>query len=450
MRTIPVILGTMVLARLLLATLVYARPELAIANDSDRYIPIANSILAGKAYAWNVDHPGELLNTVGYPLFLAGVFAILGRDPGDVALAQLAVSGVLALIMYALLSRWIGAIRAFFAAAILLLDPLTALWSMTILTEAMFAVTLCLSALLLWSWVHSRNTVALGLAGLLSALACLVKPFAMLIVATWAAGVVFVPEADRAPIGSRLWRTIRLAMLYLLPSILLIAPWFVRNGMLWRCPALSSVDRVTMRDYMAAKVLAEVEHLSLDQVQQRLREADPGNCPTENSKYWKIILEHPAVYLRLHAAGTVPVLIGTNFDRWLQYFGEEYVLPDLWRPYMDGGWTELARVIGMELRAYPLGIGLMIILVALQLVLYVLALVGAFVALRTPSKVEGWAALMLLAAILILIIVPGQGGHERFRVPVQPLLAILIAYTPLLRQRGMFKDRMGPTRPTAT
>ena len=57
-----------------LAGLVYARPELALANDSDRYVPIANAILSGEAYAWNTERQGELLNTVGYPLFLAGVF----------------------------------------------------------------------------------------------------------------------------------------------------------------------------------------------------------------------------------------------------------------------------------------------------------------------------------------------------------------------------------------
>ena len=393
-----------------------------------------------------MDHPGELLNTVGYPLFLAGVFGTLGHDPGDVALVQLAVSGALALIMYAVLSRWLGATGAFVSAAALLIDPLTALWSMTILTEAMFAVTLGLSALLLWAWVHSRSAVVLVAAGLLSACACLMKPFAMLIVAMWAAGVMLAPQADHVPIGSRPWRSTRLVMLYLLPSVLLITPWFVRNGMLWRCPALSSVDRVTMRDYMAAKVLAEVEHVSLDEVQQRLREADPGNCPTENSKYWEIILAHPAVYLRLHAAGTIPVLIGTNFDRWLQYFGEDYALPDLWRPYMDGGWNGLSRVIGEELRAYPQGIGLMVVLIGFQLCLYVLALVGALVALRSSPKVEGWAALMLLAAIFILIIAPGQGGHERFRVPVQPLLAMLVAYAATLRHGGLLENCMEPTR----
>ena len=35
---------------------------------------------------------------------------------------------------------------------------------------------------------------------------------------------------------------------------------------------------------------------------------------------------------------------------------------------------------------------------------------------------------MIAISVLILVLTPGQGGHERFRVPAQPLLAILAAY----------------------
>jgi hypothetical protein len=37
-------------------------------------------------------------------------------------------------------------------------------------------------------------------------------------------------------------------------------------------------------------------------------------------------------------------------------------------------------------------------------------------------------ALIMTLAIFVLVLAPGQGGHERFRVPVQPLLAILAGY----------------------
>jgi hypothetical protein len=423
-----------VLARLGFATLVYARPELAVANDTDRYVPMAKAILSRQAYGWNTDHPRELLNTIGYPLFLAGVFALLGEEAGDVALAQLLMTGASALVLYFWLSRWMRATPVFLAAALLLIDPLTILWSMTVLTEALFAVTLGIGAALLVTWVRSRGRIALVLAGVCCGLACLVKPLAMLIIAIWTAGLLFFPW-EGSSTRERLKSGVQLGLLFVLPSVMLIVPWFVRNAILWDCPTLSSVDRVTMRDYMAAKVLAEAEHLELGQAQQRLQEDDPGVCPDQTVEYWKIILSRPDIYARLHAAGTIPVLFGTNFDRWLQYTGTDYTMPDLWRPYMDGGWKALVSAIGMELRDFPQGLGLMVALTLFQVVVYALGALGAIASLRLPAKAVRWSTIMLILAILILVLTPGQGGHERFRVPVQPLLAILIAHGTLWRSR---------------
>ncbi len=191
-------------ARLALASLVYARPELAIANDSDRYIPIANSILKGTAYGWNTDHPGELLNTAGYPLFLAAVFGLSGSAAADIAVAQLLVSGVLALGLYMLLAPRIGAPAAFMGAVLLALDPLTALWSMTILTETLFAAALGLAAGFLAAWTRDQKLPLLAVGGLLCGVACLVKPLGLLVAALWALCLLFFPRAWQRTAGDEI------------------------------------------------------------------------------------------------------------------------------------------------------------------------------------------------------------------------------------------------------
>jgi hypothetical protein len=425
-----------VLARISLAALVYARPGLAIANDSDRYIPIANGILKGTAYSWNMDRPGELLNTVGYPLFLAGVFAVAGAEPGDIALAQLILSGALALSLFFILSRWIGVPAAFMGSALLALDPLTALWSMTILTETLFAAALSLAAAFVLLWSHQQRRLLLILAGIFVAVASLVKPFALLVAAVWTVCLLLFPARVTVSVAARALDGMQRVLLFGLPIVLLIAPWFVRNALLWDCATLSSVDRVTMRDYMAAKVLAESEHIDLAEAQAKLQAADPGACPQQTSKYLGIILANPVTYARLHAAGTVPVLIATNFDRWLQYFGADYTVPDLWRPYMDGGWRALWQVLIAQLQESPGAIGLMLGLTTFQLLLYILAAWGGVAALRRPELEFKWMVILLVGTMTILVLAPGQGGHERFRVPVQPMLCMLISYG-LAARRGI-------------
>jgi 4-amino-4-deoxy-L-arabinose transferase-like glycosyltransferase len=422
------ILLLIVIARLAFASLVFARPSLALANDTDRYVPIAKGILAGTAYAWNTDRPGELLNTIGYPLFLAAVYAVGGSTPGEVALVQLLVSSALAVAVYLVMRRSVGDTAGFIAAAILALDPLGILWSMTVLTETLLAACLGLAALMLIGWTTSLSNWRLLLAGLLVGMACLVKPYALLVAALWAIGVLVFPFVGH---GSRLRRFsqgLRMTGIFLLPIFALVVPWVVRNAALWNCPTLSSVDRVTMRDYVAAKMLQETEGLSLDRAQAQLRAQDPGVCPKGSARYAAMILANPGVYAKLHIAGTIPVLFGTNFDRWIEFFGVSYTFPDLWQPFMEGGLGAVVSVIVHELFRFPAGPILMALLILWQVLVYALAVLGVLVYWKVKSWRIRWIVTVMAISVLILVLTPGQGGNERFRVPVQPLLAILAAY----------------------
>ncbi len=422
------ILLAIFLARLSFAALVFARPALAIANDSDRYVPIGSAILEGQALVPDATHTGLLLNTVGYPLFLAVVFLILGHGAGDIALAQLAMSGLLALVVYLALERSIGAASAFVSALILLIDPLTILWSMTILTESLLAVVFGLAAVAITAWAQSERPATLILAGILAGLACLVKPYILVVVGVWAAALFFHPGPDGVSRGRRLLVGLRRALLFVAPTVLLAAPWVIRNALIWDCPGLSSVDRVTMRDFVGAKILSEAEHVPLDQIQAEFQASDPGVCPVQSSKYVNIVFTHLGIFAKLHAAGTIPVLVGTNFDRWFQFFGVEYTLPDLWGPFVDGGLGKLISVLVTEWIRFPPGLSAMAIMILFQLAVYAFAFVGVLLVRGLASPAIRWNMIVLTLTILYMVLTPGQGGNERFRVPVQPLLAILVGY----------------------
>ncbi len=423
-----ILLTGLFLLRLAFVSLVDARPDLAIANDTDRYVPIANAILAGTALAPNPERTGLLLNTIGYPLFLAVVFLVRGHTPGDIALAQLIISGALGLLLYWGLLRIVGRAPALIAAVLYLIDPLTILWSMTVLTETLLAVVLGIGAIAFTAWVSSRRPWTLLLAGIFCGFACLVKPYAALVVCAWVVGLLFVPSIEGDLPQRRLVQGVRRALIFAIPTVALCLPWVIRNDLIWGCPALSSVDRVTMRDYVAAKVVSEAEHLPLAQVQSQLQHADPGVCPTRTADYFRIVATHLDVYAKLQAAGTIPVLIGTNFDRWLQYFGADYSLPDLWGPFVSGGLGQLLSVLEAEWVRFPPGIVLMVLLTTWQLFLYGLGILGLLVFGITKSAATRWNIAMLAIAILILVLAPGQGGNERFRVAVQPVLMILVAF----------------------
>jgi hypothetical protein len=274
----------------------------------------------------------------------------------------------------------------------------------------------------------TQRRLTLVAAGLTLGLACLVKPFAQLLVVVWAAGVALFPAGGGRPKAPDLRSRIQPVLLFAVPALAILSPWILRNTLLWNCPTLSSVDRITMRDYVAAKVVAEYEHAPLMDVQTRFQAADGGVCPRRIDQYLGVVAAHPMIYAKLQVAGTIPVLIATGFDRWFQFLGVDFTLPDLWRPYMDGGPVRLAEVLRDSFAAFPQGLVLMGMLTAFQLVVYGLALLGVLTFRRLPLSALKWNVLVLCVGLLILVLTPGQGGNERFRVPAQPLFVMLAGY----------------------
>lgn len=408
--------------------LIYLRPDLAREPDTGRYVPIAERILAHEAYAWNTSYPAELLNSVGYPLFLAGVFLFVGSSPWEVGAVQLLLSGVLILILYFHLSGAVGTFPAFIAVLVLAFDPLTLLFSLTILTEILFAVLLGVASVILIRWANTEKTVSLLAAGFLLGIACLVRPMGQLLIGLWALAIFLFPDVRIGINTQSVIMRMKRVLLFVAPAVILIFPWIVRNGVLWDCPTLSSVDRVTLRDWLAAKVIAEYKAIPLSDALSQVNATDSGVCPKRGSEYVQIILTHPLTYGKLEIAGTIPVLFGTGSDRWLQLVGIDYQLPDLWNPFLTGGMTSVFQILRGELGRYPLGLILMGILIALQILIYAASLLGVMSLRKVRDPATRWGIILITVTTLILLLMPGPDGNERFRVPAQPLLIYLAAY----------------------
>lgn len=439
-RAAVIVLLAVVLARLGFSFLIYARPDLSIHPDSALYQQIADELVSGKAYQWNTHAPPELLRTIGYPAFLALIQSSLGSAPGNVALVQLALSGAMVLVAYLHFRGAVGTVPAFIAALMLAVDPLTIFWSLRVLSETLSTLLLFVSVVFVARWAESQRAWNLVAGGAVLGLCCLVRPIAQALAVVWALAIFVFPRPKFEFHWYSVWPRLRRSLLFLMPIVVLIAPWVVRNALLWNCPTLSSVDRYTLRDWMAAEVISEYQHIPLNEAVTNLYATDPGMCPRRTADYLRIIVAHPLIYAKLQVAGTIPVLLGTSFDQWFQLFGVTYQLPDLWRPYLDDGPQGVWRVLQAQFLRFPPGVLLMGALTVFQLMIYVLALLGVLSLNRIPSPPARWTLFVLAAAILILLISPGPDGHERFRVPAQPLMIYLAGYgvavkaIPLLRR----------------
>jgi hypothetical protein len=204
-------LQAVLIAALVIAGLVsrvrWIRRDPGTAPDSvTRYIPLAESLLAGRGFA--IHGVPDSFNTPLYPLFLAGSMRVTGGLRGAVAIQMVAETGIV-LLTFAL-AMALGAPR-WLAVAIAWITPILPIHATMVLTEilATFLLTLFLFTLVKQRWLT---------AGLLGGCALLTRPDTLPSVLL-AAGVALLNGKHRS----------RNALLFGASLLGVLLPWSMRN-----------------------------------------------------------------------------------------------------------------------------------------------------------------------------------------------------------------------------
>lgn len=187
--------------------------------DGLSYDVLARNLARGFGYTQNGP---TAFRPPGYPLLLAGVYALVGERLEMVRLLQAAIGAVLAALTYAtavvLFRQWSVAVLAALGVA---LHPLLIYLSGSILTETVF-VTLIMAVVWLMVISPTGLTAPRALAlGLLLGMLVLIRPSALIF-----AGLVALWCAFSAPLRSR---AVRHAAIIVIGVALFILPWTVRN-----------------------------------------------------------------------------------------------------------------------------------------------------------------------------------------------------------------------------
>jgi len=187
---------------------VHERPLFSDEVDYDR---LGSTLAATGTYS--DDGRPTAYRPVGYPGLVAGVYAIGGRRPWAVHLAQAALGGISALMLWLLAGRGRAGLCASGAWA---LYPPSILYADLLLPETVFTTLLLVGAVLAMRGVFAdrRGSFLLGtMVGLL----VLLKPMALLLLIA----LPFAALVDRL-------RPTHFALLTL-GALLVISPWLVRN-----------------------------------------------------------------------------------------------------------------------------------------------------------------------------------------------------------------------------
>jgi len=412
-------------ARLSLVGIIRADPERSLWPDSSSYLFLTERLLNGEGLHGDGSSFIDLTRTPGYPLFLWVVFSIAGgHDFALVVFLQLLMGGLIALALYWIGDRFFNRAIGFTAAVIYLLTPNAALWAMALLTDVPFTFLLTLSLVPAGLYIARSQVWPLVVAGMLLGCAALVRPITTLIVAVWTVLIVLDGFIKRQP-----WkRTVLHAGIFLLSAGLFIGAWILRNVLVWDRAMLSSISTWNLGHYMAPAALARAEGISIEAARELIpttRIPQPG----ERERYIAILLEHPWDFIVTHFQGVRIIFTEAGRPNFAHLLGVSSIgsgvvaaikaldFRGAIRLFFEAFQDPALRIVYPAL-AFSL---------AIQGLSYVLSVVGVVRSVWKPDRRTMGLIIVLLFTAVLLLFSPGVVGNSRFRVPAEPILALLTA-----------------------
>lgn len=450
---VAVVLGALLLKLALLVVVHAGRPQGVEYIDTGTYLRPARALLAHGVFSPSperVPEP-EINRTPGYPALVALLWGLFGERTWLLSLLGALASAGTGLAAAALATRLAGPRAGTLAAAIASLDPGSFVRSIDLLTDSTFTFLFVASLALLVRAIATARARDAGAAGLVLALATLVRPISYYAVPVLAA-VAGIAAARRDGAARR---GAAAAAAFLAAPLLLLGGWQVRNGIRAGSFQFSPIAGSELLFYRAAPVLARVEGRPLLEVQEGLGNRERWwrqggaerperifpDAPyevlfpetsrlslAELGRRWgrqgvAILAAHPFEAAAMTARGSVVLLlVPSSFILGAQH-GLLRPTPEAVTAWENQEFGRLARVLP---RAHPVAFAFAVLLVLLNGALALLALRGIA---RIPFRRAGGLHAPLLAALLYLV--PVSSGAEsiddRYRLPLVPLLAVYAA-----------------------
>jgi 4-amino-4-deoxy-L-arabinose transferase-like glycosyltransferase len=447
------------------------------AVDAQGYHALAVNLVAGRGFSLNTEAPfvPDGIRTPLYPVFVAAVYAASGPIARHVTLVQGALDAATALIVLAVARRLLGRGWAPWAAGgLYALNPAAWRFSNVLLTEIVLAAAL---AWMLWAWVRyasSRRSGWLVAAAVLAAVAALIKPNVVLVPALVAAATLLLPAQRTGTV----WRQrVGLALVVLGVAGALLLPWLVRNRIVFGRWLFSHAFDNNLARVSAVATLAQVQGERVAPWTPRWEALYSGLLLEAEARYddfvgqprtageadrfqqqvaavaWDVIRLHPLDFAAAHLGGFFRSWVPQEHRFWYgqlahrswdSLHSEEGVLRQAFVRLRSGGPMAAAQYVWRARFADlpPLARALWLGWLAAYAASAALLALGTWRWRDTPALL--W---LCWSPILYSTFLPGPIAEIRFRVPVVPLLLVVMA-AGLAPARRRWGSRKGPGQPS--
>lgn len=418
-RISTLLLVSFLVLRSFLALLTIEYPEGGLTLDSRDYIDLSGSIRYNGTYT-DSEGSNDLRRPPVYPAFLALFQSSTGLHQPWVSLAQLVLASLTSLVVLWFLHRRGLTSSGLIAGWLIAISPNINLWSLTIMSEALFALLLILAFTLFVFGLNRNSTKMISFAGVILGLATLTRPIGLVVLVLW---VLFsVIASKRGWIRSR---SNSIGIWLLVGGATVILPWMVRNAVIHQSFTVSDIGSHTLESFNFAIVLSEAEGISRNDATYQLGELGG----TWDQFRW-LIARYPLQFVKSQLAGVSRVLWGSEITRWATVCGRQDwagfgIFRYLRKGELKSGWENLVETIRTPSEFLLLLIYIINILHTLFLLVFSIV---SNVTIK-KFKIEDRSIVVLCTiTVLGLVLISGAAGQARFRVPVEPFLAIIAGF----------------------
>jgi hypothetical protein len=433
----PVIAAAVVRLALLAVMLARTGTSALLHADTSSYlIPGRNLLLHGSFVA---DGVPDLLRTPGYPLFLA-ITSLAGLLAA--ALANVILSVFSVILVWKLGKTVCDNNRiALGAAWIFAFEPVSFTYSSVLVSESLFLALFLLSLERLVVFLRGRRLPVLVAAGLWLAAATFVRPVTYYLPLALALGLFLV--LVRVP-GLR-WKAPAVLLISVLPWL---AAWQIRNWVETGYSGFSSVREMNLYFFVAADLIARLEHRPYFEVRKELGFTEITNHSGQDYLFPPYLALHPEqagwsqtqrlAFMHSEAVRIIRAHLGVYLHACIAYFFRTVFNPGAgyFDALMNPGDPRhiagllinqgLARGGRMLVKAYPWVAAEKAAFAVVMLGLYLFAARGVF-----RGGMHNACLWLLLGTLLYFLaisgIAGGQAADSRYRLPVMPVVCILAA-----------------------
>jgi len=399
-------------------------------GDSKLYHDTAVALLRLGTFSFSVEHPEipQTYRTPGYPAFLAAIYAIFGESWPAVAVVQMFISLLTIVLTYHIALRLWNSQAALLSALLSALDPVSFAYSLKVMTETLFAFLIVAMVFFGILFIRAKNGAIWALLlGLSLALATLVRPLSYYLVFPTMAGFIVLGLIRRWN-----WRRIVISsILIVIPSVLFIGAWKLRNYRLTHSSVYTSIEGYYAYFWQAAAVIAARDGLSVPEAQRKLgmgqgesqerwfgyRELHPEVASLtfeQVSERWnregkQIIRKHPFLFVEIYLSGMFAMLTRPGTQALVEMIGLQH------------GYEPLTSLRHKPLQLLPVAYSLFYLLF-----LYLGVLIFFWFVWR-HKNITAEILFVGGVALYILVCSGGPSAIARFRIPLIPFFALLAA-----------------------